>query len=434
MHDRSNNSFVPFQNIALTFSGGGFRAAAFSLGTLSYLDRVRLKNGERLLDHVKVISTVSGGTITGVSYATSLSDKETFSQFYDKLYSCLEGQKLLNSAMEILKGDPSKLVSYKRKSLINCFAQAYQEITVKKFSDLFPGNNLGLGHLEEVIFNSTDFNFALPFRFQNKGKFGNGNLTKKTSIVNEVKKNIFLSDVIAASACFPVGFEPIIFPDDFMSLDSPEAKELKKLKHFENGVGLMDGGIVDNQGVNSILLSQERRVKNPASNGEPLDLIIIADVASPYLEPWTRSVDEMSGWRNQAYSNYGWDIFNFIRDNISRNVYILAAVALALFSGGLFTDKPIWREGLLTLGTSLGTICGLLIFARKYGKQYLIKEAKEEVDNLIGKIPKTYRPLVNNFSGIRFGVLERMLKERASSMEIPPKLTTSFRGKVTTER
>jgi len=28
--------FIPFDNIALTFSGGGFRAAAYSLGALSY--------------------------------------------------------------------------------------------------------------------------------------------------------------------------------------------------------------------------------------------------------------------------------------------------------------------------------------------------------------------------------------------------------------
>src|ERR1700743_3675644 len=32
---------MPFEHIALAFSGGGFRAASFSLGVLAYLDRVK---------------------------------------------------------------------------------------------------------------------------------------------------------------------------------------------------------------------------------------------------------------------------------------------------------------------------------------------------------------------------------------------------------
>ena len=55
-------------NIALTFSGGGYRAAAFHLGTLSMLHHVKTETGT-LLEHVEVLSTVSGGTLTGLRYA-----------------------------------------------------------------------------------------------------------------------------------------------------------------------------------------------------------------------------------------------------------------------------------------------------------------------------------------------------------------------------
>jgi hypothetical protein len=41
-------------NIAITFSGGGFRAAAFSLGTLSLLNRIKFGDGS-LLDQVSVL-------------------------------------------------------------------------------------------------------------------------------------------------------------------------------------------------------------------------------------------------------------------------------------------------------------------------------------------------------------------------------------------
>ncbi len=47
---------------ALTFSGGGYRAATFHLGALSYLHSIQM-GGTTLLDHVVVLSTISGGTI-----------------------------------------------------------------------------------------------------------------------------------------------------------------------------------------------------------------------------------------------------------------------------------------------------------------------------------------------------------------------------------
>ena len=58
----------PLQRIAISCSGGGYRAASFHLGALSYLNRVQFK-GKPLLENVKMISTVSGGTLTGIVYA-----------------------------------------------------------------------------------------------------------------------------------------------------------------------------------------------------------------------------------------------------------------------------------------------------------------------------------------------------------------------------
>src|SRR5207247_438457 len=53
----------PFGDIALSLSGGGYRAAAFHLGTLDLLHRLQL------LRDVTMLSTVSGGTFTGAYYA-----------------------------------------------------------------------------------------------------------------------------------------------------------------------------------------------------------------------------------------------------------------------------------------------------------------------------------------------------------------------------
>lgn len=64
--------------IALTLSGGGYRASIFHIGVLSYLYHLKLSDGSRLLDHITVMSTVSGGTITGMLYLLSLMEKKNF--------------------------------------------------------------------------------------------------------------------------------------------------------------------------------------------------------------------------------------------------------------------------------------------------------------------------------------------------------------------
>ena len=66
--DKAKLPSRPFEWIAMTLSGGGYRAAAFHLGSLDYLNRISYKS-ESLLKKVKTISTVSGGTICGALYA-----------------------------------------------------------------------------------------------------------------------------------------------------------------------------------------------------------------------------------------------------------------------------------------------------------------------------------------------------------------------------
>ena len=67
----------PLDRIAIALSGGGYRAAAFHLGTFDYLQRVKFE-GNPLMHKVRVMSTVSGGTICGALYAVKLKRKERF--------------------------------------------------------------------------------------------------------------------------------------------------------------------------------------------------------------------------------------------------------------------------------------------------------------------------------------------------------------------
>lgn len=61
--------------IGLCLSGGGYRAAAFHLGTMRYLNRIGV------LEKVDYISTVSGGAIIGAAYSVEKNFKKSFDEF-----------------------------------------------------------------------------------------------------------------------------------------------------------------------------------------------------------------------------------------------------------------------------------------------------------------------------------------------------------------
>src|SRR4051812_41632832 len=95
---------TPFDNIGLAFSGGGFRAASFCLGILSYFNELQWDNAP-LLDRVTFISSASGGTITNAMYALNDAQGKAFEVFYKSLYENMEGLKLLERVFKNLNDD-----------------------------------------------------------------------------------------------------------------------------------------------------------------------------------------------------------------------------------------------------------------------------------------------------------------------------------------
>lgn len=241
-------NFDPFNNIGLCFSGGGYRATFFALGVLSYLDNVEYQ-GKSILKSVKALSTVSGGTLAGVGYAKAVQSPEyNFKAFFKSFYHTFtpKNDKLLETAIAKLEDDKVwEANSYKKRSLINAFALTYAEMPMYQGSfELFEKDNIK--QLKHVCFNATDFSFGLTYRFQNTGYFGNNPLYKNNqAAVNALRNQVELGDAIASSSCFPVGFEPLVFPDDYFKDHQDAAyKNLKQLDDFINGVGIMDGGKV----------------------------------------------------------------------------------------------------------------------------------------------------------------------------------------------
>jgi hypothetical protein len=390
-----------FQNIALTFSGGGYRASTFGLGVLSYLNQVQF-NGKPLLQNVKGLSTVSGGTLTGATYASSIINKIKFNAFYLKFYSTLENDKLLGIALNNLEDDKLWKRSHKKRSLINAFALAYKEIlTDATFKNLKEGDT----HLEDICFNATDFSFGLAFRFQTTGIFGNYRLQNNN--LNLLSNDMYVADAIASSSCFPMGFAPIIMPDDFVSDHNSDTYiAIKMQKEFEKGVGIMDGGIVDNQGIGSIMNTEKRRKKE----GNSYDLIMVCDVGSYFMNPWEPSEINI---KNKEGSKSIKQLFNSFVKKLKKNWWVLLPIILSttLFILHYFLNYGVWT---LISGSAIGMLAILTIFAKFYINKYQ-KKALDTWNWLMGIIPRFIKDKLHCFENLKLRLIQRMIEERGTS-------------------
>ncbi|MBN1397502.1 MAG: patatin-like phospholipase family protein [Bacteroidetes bacterium] len=242
---------MPAQNrtagIALCLSGGGYRAATFHLGVLAYLNRLQL------LQQVEILSTVSGGTLAGLAYARSLKKKTGFEQFYSDFTNFLLKTNLIKLSFSKIGNKSSCALGY--KNLITSISDIYDKY-------LFSGDQFNIFwhkpsiHLQEIIFNTTEFRTGIDFRFQKSkntlARMGNGNVNISLRDAQKIR----LADIAAASSCFPGGFEPLAFPHDFKWPGNKIPDSLAE--KFEKALPIMDGGIYDNQGVDAALLAIQR--------------------------------------------------------------------------------------------------------------------------------------------------------------------------------
>ncbi|MCB0686426.1 MAG: patatin-like phospholipase family protein [Saprospiraceae bacterium] len=390
----------PFSRIALCLSGGGYRAASFHLGALSYLYRLQF-DGQPLLHRVQALSTVSGGTITGVVYAMQTKKGKSFPEIYSFLTDKLHNVDLIRQGLAKLNRDPHWANPKKRKNLINAFAEIYdQEFTQGETFDIF--ENMENCHLKEVMFNATEFSTGVIFRFQNDGRFGNYHHPIKKSVGYEVK----LADVIAASSCFTGGFEPIEWPNDFIH---EEALELQEEAPLLVNFGLMDGGIYDNQGIDSILRAEAR------VDAKPYDLIIVSDVTSPYMKGFKFLENKKNqGWRR-------WTLLG-IRRGINRLFWGINAILLIALIYSLYFLYRNYADNLLTgllIGVSFFTflISGFLFWLRFKTKRQFDKFSDYIEKELSDDLPIRDLKLLH-FSEIPFHHWEALIVDRVKSLAV----------------
>lgn len=363
----------PFGNIAISLSGGGFRATSFHLGLISYLSTKKWLDVS-ILERTRILSTISAGSFTGVKYITTIKKGGTIYDCYKSLYTFMNGYDLVSESLQFLSDD----INWKsglQRSLINSFAFSYhKDFESEKFGLLWDESRPI--HVKEICFSATEFNFALPFRFQKteKTKLKVGGVrdehigNEKIHIPLEVAKEIRLADILAASSCFPFGFEPINFPDDFNYGDADKLKNDALLpKYTFDGdkikypISLMDGSIDDNQGIDAVLMAEERmryyteNLKHLCSDDDKMvDTYIISDVSPPAVE------------QELAVFNDKIKFFGKINFDSLRNIGITCAIiGVACILSAFFITTRINIIALSIFGTLNGlTALLLLIFSR----------------------------------------------------------------------
>ncbi|MES2275957.1 MAG: patatin-like phospholipase family protein [Bacteroidota bacterium] len=424
----------PFENIGIAFSGGGFRAAAFALGTLSYLNHIGLD------EHISFSSSASGGSITNLLYTAYRHEGKSFDEFYQKLLRELAGSALLERALENLNNTAlwGAGEEGKQRNLINAFSLAYDELVFehRTLEVYWPQKSPGY----EVCLNTTEFYRGLSFRFQMSGKkdrlqvIGNKYLKFDMQRLETLKK-IRLGDVLAASSCFPIGFEPIVYPRDFTHA-ALSAAELRAAIQFENykeevqhlsepeaslrSFGFMDGGITDNQGLKSVMLADQKRQQR--AKPDPFDLIIVTDVASYFMESYEVPVArEKPSWLNNTV-NRGVSGVQKLLKQVSIAEYALLLTSLTLILLFVFGDQT-WA---LAAGCSLATLFLVVFAIRQVGFVHAAFRLISRFNPLAALngifdtrkiLPQSIiQKLLDFLTGAKLSILTQMLEARATSV------------------
>lgn len=272
---RQNND--PHTLFVLSFSGGGTRAAAFSYGVLEELRRTEIVvNGQhrRLIDEVDMITGVSGGSFTALSYA--LYGERLFSEYEERFLKRNVQGELVAQALNPRYWPTYIGGSAGRSELA---ADYYDEILFNgaTFADLLDkpgpiaiatGTDLSTG--SRLAFFQNDFDLLC-------------------SDLNKVR----LSRAAATSSAVPVALSPVTFnnyggtcgyqyPAWVSAVANPETRarpagrayqRYREMKSFQDGtdrpyIHLVDGGVSDNIGIRGVLEAIEELAASAAFRGE----------------------------------------------------------------------------------------------------------------------------------------------------------------------
>jgi NTE family protein len=290
--------------VGLAFSGGGMRASAFSFGVMKGLDQIRLPQGGRLLDQVRFVSGVSGGSVTaayfGLKGRAALTDFESRFLYRNaeealrtQVYSVDNLTRALGSGVNDRSGLPTWLAQ-------NVFGNA-------TFADMNrPGRPL-------VWINASDINAKTAFIFEP---------VTFAAICSDLKA-FPVADAVAASAAVPIIFTPVVvksyadkcgyqIPQHLLEMGEDRntsanvrayVSALKKYRDVSSVgyIKLLDGGLTDNWGLDglNVALASAAQPYQPLTRQDAIALekflFLVVDSGRNLPSDWSKTLQGPTG-------------------------------------------------------------------------------------------------------------------------------------------
>ncbi len=289
--------------VGLAFSGGGTRAAAFAYGVLKQMERTPTPHagGRDLLDHVGIVSGVSGGSIIAAYYG--LKGRAALADFREQfltqdLMSQLDTNVSLINVSRALGGGVN--TDNRLRDWFN--AHLFHEAT---FSAL-------IAHRPIVLINATDIYNRTPFLFAP---------VTFAAMCSDLA-DYPVAGAVAASSAVPGVFAPVVIesfhgecktplpPAVAQAANNPSGSPLlysfaKGLERAHSGqvkyVKLLDGGLVDNYGLSGITIARAA-VGTPYGPLQPEEavnlrrlLFVVVDAGLGPQGTWSQTVEGPSG-------------------------------------------------------------------------------------------------------------------------------------------
>ena len=289
--------------IALSFSGGGTRAAAFSYGVLTALDQTPMPNRPTsLLDRVDFVTGVSGGSVLAAYYG--LKKRQALADFKQR-FLLRDAQAELDTSLNLiniakgLQGGINGPNNFSRWLDDNLFEHATFKSLMRQRRPL-------------IWINASDIYNRTPFVF---GRVLFGALCSDLA-------DYPVSLAVAASAAVPVFFTPIVVQNftgacpmplpDWVPrvLSNPDAPPMLRLfanalERYHSGevryVKLLDGGIVDNYGLAGLTIARLASF-TPYGPLEPEEgvklrrmLFLVVDAGRAPSGDWAKTVQGPAG-------------------------------------------------------------------------------------------------------------------------------------------
>lgn len=292
--------------VALAFSGGGTRAAAFSYGVLETLNQTEFINANgkqsRMIDHVDVITGVSGGSFTALAYG--LYGDALFGQYESKfLKRNVQGDLIARSFNPINWGYLSSS-GWGRSELA---ADLYDEILFDgaTFADLdrrdgpviaVSATDLATG--SRIMFTHSNFDAMCT----DLGSFRLSRAAAASSAVPVVLSPLTINNY--GGTCgkrLPLWFTPFL---NTKNPPRPAARTLERIQEL-NGImnggqpylHLVDGGISDNLGLrggldvfNWMEALREAGYKTPLDHVNQIIVIVVNSMSTPKTD-WNEKED-----------------------------------------------------------------------------------------------------------------------------------------------